>query len=130
MSDGERPNGHPLWKHAADDVWVFSSISGNWYFGDAEDKEQGFSSNSGYLCHPTPHDGQVAARDDWVAARQQGWMARRRRHHRCDKAVRSGGDRGRTTRSLPEPAAGSVATSTYGEGVVRPDQSAERVLNF
>lgn len=56
--EGERPNGLPLWKHDAEDYWVYSGKNMMWAIGNKDAKAKDFqdiAKGDNVIYCPTPH---------------------------------------------------------------------------
>jgi len=47
----EKANGMPLWKHEAEERWLYKGTDQNWYIGDEEEQEANFNAFQGYIRH-------------------------------------------------------------------------------
>eukprot|EP00929_Paragymnodinium_shiwhaense_P100931 TRINITY_DN6363_c0_g1_i1.p1 TRINITY_DN6363_c0_g1~~TRINITY_DN6363_c0_g1_i1.p1 ORF type:complete len:2476 (-),score=627.67 TRINITY_DN6363_c0_g1_i1:145-7572(-) len=57
---GTSANGFPVWKlRGGAAYFIFSSISGRWLLGDAEDAKNGFATESAALCSIETHEGRL-----------------------------------------------------------------------
>jgi len=55
-------NGQPLWKHCAEDFWLFSTPGGRWAIGGKDVEEDGFARSSGWIWQERNHHGQLPER--------------------------------------------------------------------
>lgn len=57
--DGVRPNGYPLWKHKAKELWMYSGNNGKWYIGSETERVLDFQCAQGRIHTDTPHGGRM-----------------------------------------------------------------------
>lgn len=47
-------NGRPLWKHKADDLWLYSNLTGCWTLGGSNERDRQFDCNNGFMIKQDP----------------------------------------------------------------------------
>eukprot|EP00929_Paragymnodinium_shiwhaense_P112262 TRINITY_DN80521_c0_g1_i1.p1 TRINITY_DN80521_c0_g1~~TRINITY_DN80521_c0_g1_i1.p1 ORF type:complete len:606 (-),score=152.26 TRINITY_DN80521_c0_g1_i1:12-1829(-) len=65
---GKMPNGMPLWQQQNGSSWLFSGMGGQWFFGDDEEMQNGFSRDSGLAVSYYIHNGMMPSEfgcGDW-----------------------------------------------------------------
>eukprot|EP00929_Paragymnodinium_shiwhaense_P111831 TRINITY_DN8011_c0_g1_i1.p1 TRINITY_DN8011_c0_g1~~TRINITY_DN8011_c0_g1_i1.p1 ORF type:complete len:933 (+),score=221.05 TRINITY_DN8011_c0_g1_i1:166-2964(+) len=77
LVEGEKVNGMPLWKRRVGAFWLFSGLRNTWLIGDKQEADEKFNCDTGFLTHPTVHNGVMPQhlKGPWDRFTLRGWAA-------------------------------------------------------